>query len=102
MDYYLILGVNRQASLSEIKKAYRMKALEHHPDHNPNDTSATEWFQKLNEAYEILGDRKKDKRMMNGWGIHREAGRKKKVMIPIMDGVMTANAFMLLRNQYVP
>ena len=58
-DYYDILGVGKSASESEIKKAYRKKAIKFHPDKNPGDSSAEENFKKAAEAYEILGNQEK-------------------------------------------
>ena len=59
-DYYLILGVNKDTSAQDIKKAFRQLALRYHPDHNPGDVEeAEEKFKEINEAYEILGDEKK-------------------------------------------
>ena len=55
-DYYNLLGVSREAGSEEIKKAYRKKAVEFHPDKNPNDTGAEETFKKISEAYEVLKD----------------------------------------------
>ena len=55
-DYYDILGINKNASAAEIKKAYRKKALEHHPDKNPGDSKAEELFKKSAEAYEVLSN----------------------------------------------
>ena len=55
-DYYEILGVNKNATASEIKKAYRKKAVENHPDKNPGDKAAEERFKKAAEAYEILSN----------------------------------------------
>ena len=53
-DYYDILGISKNASKAEIKKAYRKKAIEFHPDKNPGDTKAEDMFKKAAEAYEVL------------------------------------------------
>jgi len=58
-DFYEILGISKNATESEIKKAYRKKAIEYHPDKNPGDTAAEENFKKAAEAYEILSDPQK-------------------------------------------
>ncbi|NMH29327.1 molecular chaperone DnaJ [Flavobacterium silvaticum] len=55
-DYYEILGISKSADAAEIKKAYRKKAIEYHPDKNPGDKSAEENFKAAAEAYEILSD----------------------------------------------
>jgi molecular chaperone DnaJ len=55
-DYYVILGISKTATQAEIKKAYRKKAIEYHPDKNPGDSKAEEMFKKAAEAYEVLGD----------------------------------------------
>lgn len=58
-DYYKILGVKKDASQDEIKKAYRKLAIKYHPDKNPGDKKAEEMFKEAAEAYEVLGDEKK-------------------------------------------
>lgn len=58
-DYYEILGVSKDASAAEIKKAYRKLALKYHPDKNPGDSSAEDMFKKSAEAYEVLGNQEK-------------------------------------------
>jgi molecular chaperone DnaJ len=55
-DFYEILGITKSANAAEIKKAYRKKAIEHHPDKNPGDKSSEEKFKLAAEAYEILSD----------------------------------------------
>ncbi|MBT8184428.1 MAG: molecular chaperone DnaJ [Eudoraea sp.] len=55
-DFYEILGIDKNASAAEIKKAYRKKAIKYHPDKNPGDTKAEELFKKAAEAYEVLSD----------------------------------------------
>jgi molecular chaperone DnaJ len=55
-DYYDVLGVNRDASEEEIKKAYRKLAMKHHPDRNPDNPKSEELFKVAKEAYEVLSD----------------------------------------------
>lgn len=61
-DYYEVLGVERTASNSEIKKAYRKLAMKFHPDRNPGDTVAEDRFKEAAEAYGVLGDEEKRQR----------------------------------------
>jgi molecular chaperone DnaJ len=58
-DYYKLLGVARNSSTDDIKKAYRKLARKHHPDVNPGDKQAEERFKRISEAYEVLSDPKK-------------------------------------------
>ena len=55
-DFYAVLGVPRDASETDIKKAYRRLAMEHHPDRNNGDKAAEEKFKQLTEAYDVLRD----------------------------------------------
>ncbi len=58
-DYYQILGVDKKATDSEIKKAYRKLAMKYHPDHTKGDKEAEEKFKKISEAYAVLSDKEK-------------------------------------------
>lgn len=62
IDYYNILGVSKDASQDDIKKAYKKLARKYHPDLNPNDPTAQRKFQKINEANEVLSDPEKRKK----------------------------------------
>jgi curved DNA-binding protein len=62
IDYYKILGLNKNATQAEIKKAYRKLARKYHPDLNPNDKNAKSNFQQINEANEVLSDPEKRKK----------------------------------------
>src|SRR6476659_10450895 len=62
IDYYKVLGLDKNASQEDIKKAYRKLARKHHPDLNPNDKEAHKKFQQLNEANEVLSDPEKRKK----------------------------------------
>jgi molecular chaperone DnaJ len=67
-DYYKILGVGKNATDEEIKKAYRKLARKHHPDRNPGDTQAEERFKEVSQAHDVLGDPDKRKQYDRGTG----------------------------------
>src|SRR4030066_2090958 len=66
-DYYEILGVDRNASKDDLKKAYRKLAMQYHPDRNPDDKTAEEKFKEAAEAYEVLSNDEK-KSMYDRYG----------------------------------
>ena len=66
-DYYEVLGVGRDATADQIKKAYRKLALQYHPDRNPGDKAAEEKFKEAADAYDVLSDEKK-REMYNQYG----------------------------------
>ena len=55
-DYYDLLGVDRNASESELKSAFRKMAMKYHPDRNPDDPATEKSFKEVNEAYDVLKD----------------------------------------------
>ena len=76
-DYYGVLGVNKDASTNEIKKAYRKLAMKYHPDRNPDNKQAEEKFKEINEAHEVLSDpekRAKYDQLSNSYSSWQQAG----------------------------
>ena len=76
-DYYQTLGVDKDASQDDIKKAYRKLAREYHPDVNPDDSNAEEKFKDINEAYQVLSDeekRNKYDRFGSQWKQYQQRG----------------------------
>ena len=62
IDYYKILGVDKNIPQKDVREAYRKRAKQFHPDLHPNDPKAKAKFQALNEAYEVIGDPEKRKK----------------------------------------
>jgi len=76
-DYYKILGVDKNATQKEIKKAYRKLANKYHPDKNPGNKEAEEKFKEINEAHDVLGDpenRKKYDQLGANWEAFQQGG----------------------------
>jgi len=73
-DYYKMLGLNRDASEDEIKRAYRQLALKYHPDHHPDDPESEEIFKKIGEAYAVLSD--PERRKEYDWSGHTRFKRR--------------------------
>ena len=69
IDYYKTLGIDKNASEKEIKKAYRKLARKYHPDLNPNDKESEKRFKEINEAYEVLGN-KENREKYDKYGEH--------------------------------
>ena len=78
IDYYKILGVSKNATEKDIKKAYRKLARKYHPDVNPNDAEAERKFKQLNEANEVLGDPEKYDQYGKDWQHAEEFERAKR------------------------
>lgn len=81
-DYYEVLGVTKEATPDDIKKAYRKKALQYHPDRNPGDSEAEKKFKEISEAYQVLNDPQKRQMYdrygaegMQGYAAGPQAGR---------------------------
>ena len=70
-DYYEVLGVNRDSSEDDIKKAYRKLAMKYHPDRNPDNPKAEEHFKEAKEAYEILSDPEEARGIRPAWPCRR-------------------------------
>lgn len=76
-DYYKILGVSKDASAKDIKKAYRKLAAKHHPDKNPDDKTSEEKFKEINEANEVLSNAEKREKydtLGSNWNAYQNTG----------------------------
>ena len=65
-DYYQVLGVPKNASAADIKKAYRKLAQQHHPDANAGNEETEDRFEQISSAYEVLGDKEKRRSGVRG------------------------------------
>lgn len=74
-DYYATLGINKNASAEDIKKAFRKLAVKYHPDRNPDDKQAEERFKEISEAYEVLSDAEKRKKYDQFGQYWKQAGQ---------------------------
>jgi len=70
-DYYAVLGLNSDATLADVKKAYRKLARQHHPDRNDADPGAIDRFRRITEACEYLSGHLKDNAKGQPWPRHR-------------------------------
>src|SRR5882757_10786310 len=84
LDYYKTLGIARDASEEDIRKAYRRLARKHHPDLNPGDKSSEDKFKTVQEAYDVLSDDKK-RSFYDQHGVYSEAQAQAGPQGPNMD-----------------
>lgn len=99
-DYYEVLGVSREASPDEIKKAYRQAALKYHPDRNPGNAEAELRFKEAAEAYEVLSDAQKRQRYdrhghrgVEGAGVHDFSGMNVNDIFSMFDDIFGGGVF---------
>jgi curved DNA-binding protein CbpA len=75
MDFYVILGLERGATLNDVKRAFRRLARKYHPDINPGDRVAASHFEQISQAYETLSDPDRPPPLRHGWrGTHGAGG----------------------------
>jgi molecular chaperone DnaJ len=99
-DFYEILGVNRDASDDDIKKAYRKLAMKFHPDRNPDNPKAEEHFKEVKEAYEILTDTPTSARLMTSM-VTLASTRRRAWVLPGREDSRTPSAASLTRSSVV-
>ena len=99
-DYYEVLGVAKNATAEEIKKAYRKKAIQYHPDKNPGNKEAEEKFKEAAEAYEVLSDADKRARydQFGHQGLGGAAGGGYAQVVPMEALIDTASYYLGLEN----
>ena len=89
-DYYGTLGVPRDASQADLKKAFRKLARKHHPDVNKGDNEAERRFKEVNEAYDVLSDPEKRKlydQLGANWDAYQRGGSKGADPEPCVEGL---------------
>lgn len=89
-DYYEVLGVSKDADDKEIKKAFRKKAMEFHPDRNPNDKVAEEKFKEVNEAYEHISDPQREQLMIDSDMLPLNKGEQELVALAVLEAAALA------------
>ena len=93
-DYYEVLGVSKNATTDELKRAYRSQAMKYHPDRNPNNPEAEAKFKEINEAYDVLKDEQKraayDRYGKQAFQNGPAAGRKHSSLLPFCHPALHA------------
>ena len=88
-DYYEVLGVDRNADETAIKKAYRVLAKKYHPDANPGDKEAERKFKEASEAYAVLSDAEKRKQFEEVfYRIHKMEWKEQKIIMQTIDSLI--------------